>query len=77
MLAYAVIGPWSLFSFLGLALAVLWATGCWLAALGFWSAEGDKGGERSPARVFLAALSTAVAVGIWYALTFVVLPSGN
>ena len=77
MVAYAVvIGPWGLFSFLGLAVAVLWATDRWMAALGFWSDDEGKGDESSSARVSLAALSTAAAVGAWYALAFVALPSG-
>ena len=74
--AVAIIGPWGLFSFLGLAVAVLWATDRWMAALGFWSDEGEKRGG-SPLRVLLAALSTGTAVGAWYALAFVALPSGS
>ena len=75
--AVAVIGPWGLFSFLGLAVAVLWATDRWMAALGFWRDEREKGGGRSLSRVLLAVLSTAAAVGAWYTLAFVALPSGS
>lgn len=78
MVAYyaVVIGPWAPILFLALAAAVLWATDRWMVALGFWSDDGEKGGESSPARVFLAVLSTAAAIGTWYALAFVALPSG-
>ena len=74
--AVVVIGPWDPVLFLALAAAVLWATDRWMAALGFWSDDKGKGDENSPARVFLAALSTAAAVGAWYALAFVALASG-
>ncbi len=73
--AVAVIGPWGLFYFLALAVAVLWATERWMAALGFWSDGGEKGIAR-PLRAFLAVSSTSAAVGVWYALAFWVLPSG-
>lgn len=44
MVAYTgVIGPWGLFLFLALAGAVLWAVDRWMAALGFWSDEVEKG----------------------------------
>lgn len=77
MAAYAVvIGPWGPFLFIVLASAILWATDRWMAALGFWSDEGEKRGG-SPLRVLLAALSTGAAVGAWYALAFVALPSGS
>ena len=75
--AVAIIGPWGLFSFLGLALAVLWATDRWMAALGFWCDEREKGRGRSLSRLLLAALSTGAAVGACYALAFVALPSGS
>ena len=74
--AVAVVGPWGLLSLLGLAVAVLWAVDRWMAALGFWSDEGVKGSKSSPARVFLAALSTAAVVGTWYTLAFLALPLG-
>lgn len=77
MVAYTgVIGPWGLFLFLALAVSVLWATNRWMAALGFWSEEGEKGGGRRLLRVLLAVASTAAAVGAWYALAFVALPTG-
>ena len=71
-----VIGPWGLFLFLALAVAVLWATDQWMAVLGAWPDEEEKGDERRLLRVLFAVLSTAAAVGAWYALAFVALPTG-
>ena len=51
-----VIGPWSLFLFLALAGAVLWAADRWMAALGFWYDEREKGDRLSLVRVLLAVL---------------------
>lgn len=66
----------NLLLFLVLAVAVLWAVDRWMAALGFWSDEGEKGGG-NPLRAFLAVASAVAAVGAWYALVFVALPSGG
>ena len=78
MVAYyaVVIGPRGLFLFLALAAAVLWATDRWMSALGFWRDKREKGGGRLLPRVFLAAPSTAAAVGARYALAFVTFSSG-
>lgn len=77
MVAYyaVLIGPWGPFSFLGLAVAVLWATDRWMAALGFWCDEEEKGNGRT-LRASLAVSSTLVVFGAWYAHAFVALPSG-
>ena len=73
--AVAVVGPWGLLSFFGLAVAVLWAVDRWMAVLGPWPDEGAKGDGTAP-RVLLAALSTLAVVGAWYGLAFVAIPSG-
>ncbi len=59
--------------FVGLALAVLAAVYFWMKLLDFWSEEAAKANE-SLKRASTAVLSTAVAVGTWYALAFLVLP---
>ena len=58
--------------FAGLALAILAAVYFWMELLGFWSEEA-KANEISK-RASTAIFFTAVAVGTWYALAFLVLP---
>jgi hypothetical protein len=61
--------------FLSLAIAVNLAVYGWLGAMGAWSATEAHTGDRL-AHLLVAATFTALAVGAWYALAFVVLPFG-
>jgi len=61
--------------FLSLAIAVNLAVYGWLGAMGAWSATQAHAGDRL-AHLLIAATFTAVAVGSWYTLAFVVLPFG-
>lgn len=59
--------------FVGLALAVLAAVYFWMELLDVWFDEGAKANEILKG-ASTAILATAVAVGTWYALAFLVLP---
>ncbi len=59
--------------FLGLGYAILLAVDGWMAALEALFGRGIKG-TGVAVRAVLAVLYTALAVGAWYALAFVVLP---
>lgn len=64
---------WAFALFVGLALAVLATVHCWMEFLQVWSDEAAKANELLK-HASTAILSTAVAVGAWYALAFLVLP---
>lgn len=65
--------PWAFTLFVGLAVAVLATVNCWMAFLEIWSDEAVKANEILK-RALTAIFSTMVAVGVWYALAFLVLP---
>ena len=62
--------------FLSLALAVNLAVYGWLGALGAWSSGKEANRNERLVYLFLASVFTALAVGAWYALAFVVRPFG-
>ena len=66
--------PWAFPLFVGLAVAVLAAVHCWMEFLAAWSENAAKTNEILKL-ASIAMLATAVAIGAWYALAFLSLPS--
>ena len=62
--------------FLSLALAVNLAVYGWLGALGAWSSGKEANRDERLVYLFVAGVFTALAVGAWYSLAFVVRPFG-
>ena len=62
--------------FLSLALAVNLAVYGWLGALGAWSSGKETDRNERLVYLFVAVSFTALAVGAWYSLAFVVRPFG-
>ncbi len=62
--------------FLSLALAVNLAVYGWLGVLGAWSSGKEANRHERLAYLFIAGVFTALAVGAWYALAFLVRPFG-
>ena len=62
--------------FLSLALAVNLAVYGWLGVLGAWTSGKKVNRDERLVYLFVAVSFTALAVGAWYALAFVVRPFG-
>jgi hypothetical protein len=62
-------------AFLALAIAVNLAVYGWLGVVGAWPEEEADTSDRL-AHLLIAAVSTVMAVGTWYALSFMILPFG-